>query len=317
MVLDGLNNENFPLEPGDHIRVYPKNIFGDIETITIRGSVKNAGEYDYKIEMNLKDLILEAGGFTGNASQYKVEVARIDTSRKFEEIFADTSTFLIKKDLSLIDREDFILNANDFIFVRPDPHFNMQKIITVQGAVYYPGEYVILKPSETISDIISRAGGLREEAYSLGSKFVRNNKDLQIDLQKILKKPKSKENISVQNNDRLIINSKPNVIQVIGEVSAPGFFSYKGGMRVSDVINEAGGLSPNAAKADIFVKYPNGKSKKYRRIFNNPKILDGSIIIVGKKPEEEPFDRTEYFKELTTIAANLAQAISVVVLAKN
>ena len=63
MVLDGLNNENFPLEPGDHIRVYPKNIF-DIETITIRGSVKIAGEYDYKIEMNLKDLILEAGGFT-------------------------------------------------------------------------------------------------------------------------------------------------------------------------------------------------------------------------------------------------------------
>ena len=85
--------------------------------------------------MNLKDLILEAGGFTGNASQYKVEVARIDTSRKFEEIFADTSTFLIKKDLSLIDREDFILNANDFIFVRPDPHFNMQKIITVQGSL--------------------------------------------------------------------------------------------------------------------------------------------------------------------------------------
>ena len=36
--------------------------------------------------MNLKDLILESGGFTGNVSQYKV-VARIDTSRKFEEIF--------------------------------------------------------------------------------------------------------------------------------------------------------------------------------------------------------------------------------------
>ena len=317
MVLEGLNDKNFPLQPGDHIRVYPKNIFGDKNKITIKGSVKNTGEYDYKIEMNLKDLILESGGFTGNVSQYKVEVARIDTSRQSEETFADTNTFIVRKDFSLVDMEDFTLQANDFIFVRPDPYFNMQKIITVEGAVYYPGEYVILKPTETISDIISRAGGLREEAYSLGSKFVRNNKDIQIDLQKILKKPKSKENIAVQNDDKLIINSKPNIIQVVGEVSAPGFFSYKQGMRISNVIDEAGGLSPNAEKSDIFIKYPNGKSKKYRRFFNNPKVLDGSIVIVGKKLEEEPFDRTEYFKELTTIAANLAQAISVVVLAKN
>ena len=48
---------------------------------------------------------------------------------------------------------------------------------------------------------------------------------------------------------------------MVGEVSAPGFFSYKQGMRISNVIDEAGGLSPNAEKSDIFIKYPNGKSK--------------------------------------------------------
>ena len=47
---------------------------------------------------------------------------------------------------------------------------------------------------------------------------------------------------------------------------------------------------------DIHIKYPNGQSRKYVRFLKNPRIKDGSIIIVGKKPEEEPFDKTEYAK---------------------
>ncbi len=44
--------------------------------------------------------------------------------------------------------------------------------------------------------------------------------------------------------------------------------------------------------------------------------MDGSFITVGKKKEEEPFDRTEYAKELTSIISNLAQAIAIIALAK-
>ena len=44
-------------------------------------------------------------------------------------------------------------------------------------------------------------------------------------------------------------------------------------------------------------------------------IIDGSTIVVGKQKEVEPFDRTEFAKELTSIVANLAQAIAVVVVA--
>ena len=47
----------------------------------------------------------------------------------------------------------------------------------------------------------------------------------------------------------------------------------------------------------------------------SPKVIDGSVITIGKKKEEEPFDRTEYAKELTAIAANLAQAVSLIFLA--
>ena len=77
----------------------------------------------------------------------------------------------------------------------------------------------------------------------------------------------------------------------------------------------SGGLSQNAERDDIYIQYPDGTSSKYHRWLNNKKVLDGSIISIGREKEEEPFDRTEYAKELTTIFANLAQALSVMALA--
>ena len=57
--------------------------------------------------------------------------------------------------------------------------------------------------------------------------------------------------------------------------------------------------------------------KYQRRSLFSPKIIDGSSIVIGKKKEEEPFDRTEFAKEITAIIANLAQALAVVVIASN
>ena len=77
----------------------------------------------------------------------------------------------------------------------------------------------------------------------------------------------------------------------------------------------AGGYSQDAEKDDIYIRYPNGISIKYSRWLNNRKVLDGSIITVGREKEEEPFDRTEYAKELTSILANLAQTMAIVMMA--
>ena len=46
----------------------------------------------------------------------------------------------------------------------------------------------------------------------------------------------------------------------------------------------------------------------------SPKILDGSIITVGKVPEEEPLDKTEFAKEVASILADLAQVVIMVML---
>ena len=230
-----------------------------------------------------------------------------------ENITFDISTDFLK-DKSTSDPQHK-LEPFDNVFIRPSPYSQSQKTVNIIGEVYYPGDYVILNSKEKITDIIARAGGIKENAYPYGSIFIRGNQEIQLDFERLLKKPNSKYNFEVNDKDKLIINYKPNIIRVVGEINSPGNYKFIPGQRVSRVIKNAGGVNPDADINNIFIEYPNGSSKKFSRWLNNPKVRDGSVITIGKKPEEEPFNKTEYFKELTSIIANLAQALSLVIIA--
>ena len=53
----------------------------------------------------------------------------------------------------------------------------------------------------------------------------------------------------------------------------------------------------------------------YSRWLSNPKVLDGSVITVGRETEKEPFDATDYAQEVTTILANFAQVAVLIIIA--
>ena len=324
LLSDRNHKENIILLPGDLIRVYSENVFNTVKYVTIDGVVRNPSSYTLKTNMTIKDLILEAGGLNSNVYRYRVEVARIDPLNDNLDVFSNVITFNIDEKFrispgsfdDISKREDsFQLKPYDLVTIRPDPYFSTQKQVVITGEVLYPGSYTILSYDEKITDIIKRAGGLRPNAYSFGSSFSRKGKNVQLDIARIEEKPKSKLNIEIQDGDEIFIAAKPQIIEVIGEVSVPGLYKFQPGKRINDVIKMAGGYSQNAEKDDIYIRYPNGISMKYNRWLANKKIKDGSIITVGKKKEEEPFDRTEYAKELTSILANLAQAITMIFLA--
>ena len=86
---------------------------------------------------------------------------------------------------------------------------------------------------------------------------------------------------------------------------------------MSDIIKQAGGFTQDAERSDVYIVFPNGKSKTYRGWLKNPRVLDGSVIHIGRERETEPFDKTEFVKELTTIFANISQAIAVILIARN
>ena len=325
IIEDKNHSENLVLLPGDQVKIYSKNVFNFSRSVSISGSVRSPGKYSYKQNMTLKDLIIEAGGVSEDVYRYKIEIARIDPNSTNEDQYAESILFDLDKDYSIVNfnenyldkDQDFILVPYDLVSLRPDPFFQLHKIVTIEGAVYYPGEYTILNSAETISDIITRAGGFKTGAYAYGSKFIRDGKEVQVDIEKIAKNPKSKANIIIQGGDKIFISEKPGVFVINGEVHSPGFYKFERGNRVKDAIANAGGLSQDANPDQIFISYPNGKSKKYKGLFYNPKIKDGSVVTVGTKEEKEPFDYTEYDKELTSIMASVAQTIAIIGLARN
>ena len=330
VLTDKMNKQNILLLPEDRIRIYSENTFNTVSNVIINGDVRKPGSYKLKSKMTLKDLILEADGLKDNIFRYRVEIARINPINDNLDQYAKVITFDINHKFRILNKEDthmlksvslndstFYLRPFDLVSIRKDPYFSKQKIVSVKGEVLYPGEYVILSSEEKITDIIFRAGGLRPSAFLMGTEYLRDGIKIKSSFKKIIKNPKSNLNFNVQGGDEIIIKSKPNLVIMKGQVNSPGIHKYIHGKRLKYYLNLAGGLSPDGDISNIWVEYPDGESKKYKNIFSlSPKISDGSIIIVGKKKEEEPFDKTEFAKELTSIIANLAQTLTIIMIAK-
>ena len=52
-----------------------------------------------------------------------------------------------------------------------------------------------------------------------------------------------------------------------GEVNTPGFYKYTSGMRVDDGITVSGGFTKDADVNNVFIRYPNGRTKTYKGLF--------------------------------------------------
>ena len=76
--------------------------------------------------------------------------------------------------------------------MREDPFFNLQKTVTIGGAVYFPGKYVITSSNESISDIIQRAGGLVPNANPKASTFTRGQELIKISYENYFEIPGQK-----------------------------------------------------------------------------------------------------------------------------
>jgi len=296
--------------------------------VTIDGIIRAPGKYNFKTDMTLNDLIFEASGVSEDFPKYKIEISRIDPKKVDEYTYAENFEFMMTDDYSIINVEniqengdvsientEFKLEPYDYISVRPDPFFKMQKKVSVTGGVYYPGVYTLLNPDESITDIVRRAGGLQPKAYARASTLTRNAQIIRINFQDIIDKPTSIKNIVMQDGDNIFVPMKPDMTQILGEVASPGIYIFFPGKRVSDYIDMAGGFSMDAEKNDIWISFPDGHSKHYRRWLSNPKVLDGSVITVGKAEEIEAFDPTDFAKEIASILGDLAQVVILIIIA--
>lgn len=143
--------------------------------IKISGEVNKPGAFAYGENMKVADIILKAGGFKESASASQIEIARRvknDVSGKLAEIIRID----VDKNLKVSASDmDVTLMPFDHVIVRRSPGFQREKMVRVEGEVFYPGEYALANANERISDLLKRSGGLNQFAYAKGATLIRRN----------------------------------------------------------------------------------------------------------------------------------------------
>lgn len=325
---------NVILMPNDKLVVYSKNYYTDHTFIQLSGAVRKPGEYTYDPSLKLKDVLLLAGGLKREAAMDRIDIYRLDFQQnKPSRVLV--ANLQVDDNFDLLNGGDnFSLQPFDQIIVRTIPEFELQRNVSVQGEIKYPGSYALLGKNTRLATIIRDAGGITAEAFIAGATLHRN-KDGQgfiiINLDKALKNGASAhENVILQEGDEIYIPKLSNIVSIDGatkayevypeRISAQGgiLVPYQKGRSAKYYIDEyAGGLADNASKNRITVLDASGKVSKTKNFLFfkiYPKVGPGAKISVGSKPvktEENKEKEKEDVKWGEILANSIAQATAI------
>ena len=169
------NVPDVSLQREDKITISSLFDLRDEYKVMIQGEVRDSGTYKFAERMSLEDLIQMAGGFKEGATPNRIEISRrvknsdaTSASARTAEVF----TVNIDKDLKLSEQH-FTLQPFDVVAVRSAEGYQIQRQVTLEGEVLYPGTYTVVRKDERISDLITRAGGLTPTGYAEGASLKR------------------------------------------------------------------------------------------------------------------------------------------------
>lgn len=166
---------DIPLQREDKVTISSLFDLRDEYKVMIQGEVRDSGTYDYAENMSLEDLIQIAGGFREGATPNRIEISRrIKNSDAMSASAITAEVFTVNIDQNLkLSNEAFVLKPFDVISVRSSEGYQVQRQVTLEGEVLYPGTYTITRKDERISDLIKRAGGLTPIGYPEGASLKR------------------------------------------------------------------------------------------------------------------------------------------------
>lgn len=316
-----LNNRipDIPLRKNDRLHIPSIFSLEDSVTVYVDGSVRAPGDYPFALNMRIEDAILQAGGFTEEASTARIDVYRRiknPSSTTTPPTMSEVYTFTIQEDEIIASDPSFVLEPFDEIVVRRSPGYEPQSNVSIEGEILFGGRYAKKTRNERLSELVQRAGGLTEYAYPKGARLlrkltpdemertrraimtrVRMEKDstvidsldlsvqyVGIDLEKALKNPGGADDIILREGDILTIPQFSNTVSISGGVMYPNTVTYQRNMKLGGYIQQAGGYSRLAMKSKPFVIYANGKVATGRWA----RIEPGCEIVVPEKPDREP-----------------------------
>jgi polysaccharide biosynthesis/export protein len=155
--------EKFVIKNFDIIHIFPLPE-QPFYKISLEGAVKRPGTYGWKEGLRLSD-VLKKEELLPYALMSKAEIIRTEPDGGKKIIIISPEKVIAK-----IDEDNLALFPQDRIIIYSQER--PEKKVVIQGQVYHPGEYVVVR-GERLSDLVRRAGGFTRYAYLPGIVFTR------------------------------------------------------------------------------------------------------------------------------------------------
>ena len=237
-LVNGNQSDNVGLKDNDVIRIPAYT-----QRVTVEGQVKRPGIFEMKTGETFKDLLSFASGFNEFAYTASVNVLQ-KTSKDFKVKDIKSSEFSSYKPLAGdVYRVSKILNR-------------FENRIKIEGAVFRPDIYSFYEGMR-VSDLILKADGLKEDAYTNRATIVRLKSDLttevtNVNLAKALAGD-AQADIPLRKEDIVTVYSILDFVEdfkitIDGEIKKPGVYDYNENLTLNDLLVQAGGLTGSASK---------------------------------------------------------------------
>ncbi|MDG5815193.1 SLBB domain-containing protein [Chitinispirillales bacterium ANBcel5] len=247
-------DNDFKLYDQDSLHVYP--LFSDLRNfVRLSGAVQYPGTYESSV--SLYDLIFNHGKIIDN----KTFKGRADLIRFNDDLVTTTVIPIDLKRLKSDQTYNMQMEPGDEVIVYElDVVSPTDLRITVDGEVREPGVY-LMSSNMTVADAILRAGGFSRRAHKTrvdvfrpdNSGRNRLSRVFNIDLPDSLNYSSDKgREFVLEDRDRIVVRPDPNYreenyITIQGLVRYAGTYGLEErNERLSDLIDRAGGLMPDA-----------------------------------------------------------------------
>ncbi len=143
------------------------------QTVAIEGDIRNPGDYPLTEDMHISDLVFAAGNILESTYLDEAEVSSF-TILNGKRVKMDYKTINLGLALEKDPAQNLLLKPYDRIFIKRIPQWREKRFVSISGEIRFPGTYII-KNGETLSSLITRAGGYTDMAYLRGAIFTRED----------------------------------------------------------------------------------------------------------------------------------------------
>jgi protein involved in polysaccharide export with SLBB domain len=263
----------------DVIHVPPRGKF-----IEILGAVPHPGRYDFLPGDRLSDLVTLAGRALPQAALEHAQLTRMDE----RGLPAPRPVRLQDALLAPAGADDLPLVEGDRLYVPMEAHWREGPRVEVVGEVTRPGPYPITEGVDRIRSVLERAGGFTELAERAALRversisvampdtallslaragdpslvradleqallMTRERRAIAAEVGAMLERGDENGNALLLDGDRIVVPRHRPVVSVQGEVLTPGYVRFQRGRKLSDYIEDAGGLTRRADRRHIRV----------------------------------------------------------------